>query len=132
MPKRKTKTSEPITFKGRWGKDRFKATMLVHSEEAGLRLANKADLRLAGYVRKPPTVKKDPHDTWWAINGQSVATMRREIAAAIKAGDILCKIRGCTCMGTHSVRCTQGLSDALHELDSGLHRLEKPPEDWWR
>ncbi len=66
---------------------------------------------------------------WWLISGKSVEKIQAALQSAIKHIDDDCGSSRCLC-DLRGPFCSQSYSDALHDLDSGLHTTEAIPDDW--
>ncbi len=68
-------------------------------------------------------------ERWWLINQADVAEIRQALLAAQGAQAERCEQAGCMC-DLYDTPCNQAFTDALHSLDSGLHRTDAVPSDW--
>jgi len=67
--------------------------------------------------------------TWWLIRDEDVEPIRRMLEAGRERVDDKCGNDGCLCTFKGNVPCSQPYTDAIHRLDSGLHRTDAVPAD---
>ena len=66
---------------------------------------------------------------WWLISDEGVKKIQETLECAIDHTDEDCAKSGCLC-DLHGLLCFQYYSDALHALESGLHKTDAVPSDW--
>jgi hypothetical protein len=63
-----------------------------------------------------------PETVWWMVGDDDLTEARDALSVAVKAQDDRCDATGCICGDYPESRCSRVYADALHSLDSGMHR----------
>lgn len=67
---------------------------------------------------------------WWLINDETIKELRDILEVTIREIDNRCGETGCMCDIGNRCLCSRPARDALHSLDTGLHKTEAIPTDF--